>query len=62
MKKLLYYSPFIPLVGFITHVLWIIFRYKIYTMEEKFPAYVFPMILQGVYIVFAITIFLKYYI
>lgn len=50
MKKLLYYSPFIPIVGVITHFFWIVFRYEIYSMNEKAPRGIIPMVLQGIYI------------
>jgi len=51
MKKLLYYSPFIPVIGFIIHFFWIVFDYNIYSVEEDAPKCFVPMILQGLYFV-----------
>jgi len=53
MKKLLYYSPFIPFVGFIIHLLWIVFGYNIFTINEDTPTCFIPMWLQGLYILIA---------
>lgn len=50
MKKILYYSPFIPVIGFIVHLFWIIFRYEIYSIEEDEPKCYIPMALQTIYI------------
>lgn len=49
MKKILYYSPFIPVAGFVTHALWVIFQYDIYTMNEEAPKCYLPSLIQGVY-------------
>lgn len=47
-KKLLYYSPFIPIIGLIVHMLWPFFRYEIYSVKEKFPKFLIPTIIQGI--------------
>ncbi len=59
MKKLLYYSPFIPVIGFVIHIFWIIFEYKIYSMNENEPKCFFPMALQGLYIIIFNIILIK---
>ncbi len=46
MKQLLYYSPFIPIVGFIIHFFWIVFEYDIYSIEENSPKCYIPILVQ----------------
>ena len=50
MKKLLYYSPFIPIIGLLVHLGWIYFRYDIYSVNEGWNRFFIPMILQIAYI------------
>lgn len=50
MKKILYYSPFIPIIGIITHLFWIVFEYEIYSVNEDAPKFLLPMFLQVIYI------------
>jgi hypothetical protein len=57
MKKLLYYSPFIPIIGFIIHLFWIVFYYEIYSIEEDAPKCFVPMILQVLYFGFLVCFY-----
>ena len=50
MKKLLYYSVFIPIIGLIIHMFWIVFKYELYSTHEDAPKCFIPMLLQGIYI------------
>ncbi len=49
MKKLIYYSPFIPIIGFLIHVLWIVYKYEIFSIKEPIPICFIPMLSQSIY-------------
>lgn len=47
MKKLIYYSPCIPILGFIVHILWPIHQRDMCSLYDNDPAYYFSMLFQG---------------
>lgn len=56
-QKILYYSPFIPVIGIITHFLWIYFEYDIYSVNEPGFKGMFTMFLNGFVSAFIIDYF-----